>query len=770
MASCRRRLTVGGGRLLGTNTNTNWQDELYDPAPIQKYNLSLSGGNENATFGAGLEFFDQEGTMVGTSFDRYALRLNSDFKMFNGKVRIGETMLISRTFKEVYGGAGGRRPQEHAIKQAPTVPILDPSFLGGYGYPDTDEGQDASNPIADAMLVDNDQERYQIFGSLYGEWDIIPSLTYRLQLGLDFGYQNNFTYNPTYQGVRRLRTSSSINRSRNQVFNPILEQTLTYNKQFGEHNITVLGGFAVQETNFSSIGGSGTELPDNVVSLEAATVNRDVSESFAETALRSYFGRVTYNYANKYLLTSNIRYDLTSKLFRGNNPEGIFPSVSAGWRISEEGFMDNVSFISDLKIRAGWGTLGNQAPLSAYPTDVNLLTDYYYVIGGETIAGIGQNELANPDLRWETSEQLDIGLDMGLFENRLVVNFDYYRRNTVDLILRANVPNSAGLRAPFVNAGEIQNNGIELGITYRKSVGDFQFDMNANLTTINNEVLALSGGEDVILRDGSVTDDINQVSWTRVGEPIGTFYGFVSDGIFQSWDEVYNHAYINQATTGETGADGAPVYDSDAQDVETSVTNTAPGDIRWRDTDGNGIIDGDDQVPLGSPIPDFLYGFTFNGSYKGLDFQLFIQGSQGNEIYNAAKRWLVDRRQNFNQGVEALNATYYQPNYTASEPRIVRADPNRNVLRSSDRYVFDGSYARIKNLVVGYNLPASVLDRLNARRLRIYASAQNLATITNYFGLEPEVGTQGGDPRDNGIDRLLYPQPRTIVLGVQLGF
>ncbi|WKN29916.1 TonB-dependent receptor [Porifericola rhodea] len=759
----------GGGRLLNTDINTNWQDELYNPAPIQKYNVGLSGGNDNAVFSAGFEYFNQEGTMKGTSFDRLALRINSDFKI-GKRIKVGESFLLSKTYREVNGGSGGRQPQEHAIKQAPTVSIFDNSFLGGYAHPDTDEGQDARNPIADAALLTNDQDRYQIFGSVYGELEIFKSLTYKLQLGLDFSYQNSLNYNPEFEQVRRLTTFSSITRNRSESINPLVEQTLTYQKSFGEHNLTVLGGWSAQETNYSNISISGQKLPPNVISVEAATENVTVSESDDEVALRSIFGRVSYDYANKYLVTANIRRDESSKLFRGTDPTGIFPSVSAGWRISEEAFMESVPFISDLKVRAGIGEVGNQAPLGPYPTDANLLTNYYYVLGNTPTAGISQSELANRSITWETSRQLDIGVDMGLLDNRIFINFDYYKRNTVDLILRASVPPSVGLGAPFVNAGEVENRGVEMGITYRKSVGDFQFDVNANLTTINNEVIALAGDEDVVLRSGSVTDDINEVSWTQVGESIGTFYGYESEGIFRDWDEVYSHAYINQEVTGTTDANGVPIYDTDARDAETAVDRTAPGDLKWKDQNGDGIVNSEDQVALGSPIPDFLYGLSFNAGYKGFDFQVFLQGSQGGEIYNAAKRWLVDFRQNFNQGAEALNATYYQPEYTASEPRIVRADPNRNVLRSSDRYVYDGSYARIKNLVVGYNFSASVLERINANKLRVYVSAQNLATFTSYYGLEPEVGSRTGDPRSNGIDRLLYPQPRTIIAGIQLGF
>lgn len=757
-----------GGNNPRPGVDTDWQDELFNPASIQKYNLDISGGNESATFSVGMEYFNHNGTMEGTGFERYSLRANSDFKI-GEKIKIGESLLLSRTVKDLNTGQGGRRPQEHAIKQAPTVPVYDDTFLGGYGHPEADEGQDAQNPIAGANLFTNEQTRYRFWGSINGEWEIINGLVYKLQLGMDFGYQDNLTYNPRFEQVRRLLTPSAINKSRSQDFNPLMEQFLTYSNNFGRHSLSLMAGWSAQSFEYTSISAQGSELPEGVISVDAASTNRIPGDDVTKTALRSIFGRLTYSYNDKYLLTGNIRRDESSKLFRGNNPTGVFPSISAGWRLSEEPFVQNVGWISDLKVRAGWGQLGNQSPLSAYPVDVLLYSDYFYVLNNQVVQGITQEDLSNPDITWETTTQIDVGLDAGLFQGKLLVGFDYYKRNTDDLIWRQQVAPSVGLNGSFVNAGEIENKGIELALTYRKSEGDFQFDISGNITTINNEVKSLVD-EDLVIKVGNPTDDLTNVSWTQVGEPIGSFYGFVSEGIFRNWDEVYDHAYINQATTGDT-ENGVPVYDTGARDAVTATTNTAPGDIKWKDINGDGIVDNDDQVSLGSPIPDFTYGLTFNGRFKGFDAQLFFQGAAGYELYTAAYRWLYDFRQNFNQGVYANNAEPYSANYTASEPRISTSDPNKNILRSSDRYVSDGTYVRLKNLTIGYNFNKNVIDAINAQKLRIYFTAQNLMTISNYFGLEPDVGSlETGTARDAGIDRLIYPQPTTFMLGVQVGF
>lgn len=749
--------------------NTDWQRELFQAAaPIQNHSLGISGGTEAANFSLGFGYYDQQGILTGSHFARYSLRANSDYRI-GKKIKIGETLLLSRTMRSSAIHTGGRRAQEHAIKQSPFVPVFEPSFAGGFGHPEVNEGQDARNPVADQLLYDNDQERYRLWAAIYTEMELLKGLQYKLQLGLDFSYQDEFLYNPEFQSIRRLQERSKISRARMQNFNPLLEHFLTYSKEFGAHVFSLMGGFSAQSFTFSKVGGSGENIPPGVFSLNGASANINVSDEKQETALRSFFGRLTYDYRGKYLLTANIRRDESSKLFRGRK-NGLFPSASAAWRISEESFMENYPLFNDLKLRIGYGEVGNQTPLSAHPSDVALQTEFYYVIGNQTVQGINQNTLANANINWEISRQLDIGLDGNFWGKRLSFNLDYYRKNTLDLIWPQQVPPSVGLEPAFVNAGEIENEGIELNLTYHKFHGDLTFDANVNLTTINNRVVSLVNN-DLIIKTGNPTDDITGVSWTQVGQRIGTFYGYVSDGIFRTWEEVYEHAYINQATTGAIDEFGLPVYDVGRKDAETATAHTAPGDIRWRDVNGDGLVNADDQVPLGSPIPKFIYGFTLNAAYKRFDFQLFLHGSAGNKLFNVATRWLSDNRQNFNVGVQALQATAYRENYTASEPRLVRADPNKNILRSSDRYIFDGSYLRVKNLTVGYNFGDRILRTLKASRWRAYVTAQNLYTFTRYVGLEAEVGSfSSGTGLDAGIDRLLYPQPVSVIVGLQVEF
>jgi TonB-linked SusC/RagA family outer membrane protein len=753
-----------------SNDDTDWQRELFQStAPIQDYNLSISGGNDRSAVGFGFGYFDQKGNIINSEFNRWSMRLNSDFKI-GKRIKIGQSALLSKTYRKRLENQGGRRAQEHAIKQSPFVAVYDDSFEGGFGWPDTDEGQDARNPVADQFLFTRDEDRYRFFGSIYGEWEIVKGLTYRVNFGLEYQYQNNLIYNPQYEQVRRQIAFSAINRSKSEVFNPIFENFLTYANTFGDHDFSVMIGYSAQEFNFQSQTGTGQELPPNVISLNAATNNITATDAFGESTLTSLFGRLIYNYKDKYMLTANIRRDESSKLFRGNNPTGIFPSMSAGWRISEEGFMANMGVISDLKIRGGYGEIGNQDPLGNYPTDVNLNTNIFYVLGGDAVQGISQTTLANPNITWETSKTLNVGFDAGFFNNKFLIVFDWYKRNTVDLIWPQQVPPSVGLGAASVNSGEIENKGIELALTYRDIEGDFTWDISGNITTVQNEVLSLVNDDLEIFAPNPV-DDINSHQRTRVGGSIGEFYGFVSDGIFRDWNEVYDWAYINQANTGETDANGIPIVDPTQRDANTATTHTAPGDIKWVDTNGDGIVNADDRVDLGNPIPKLVYGLTFNAAWKGIDLQFFFSGQSGNSVFNVATRWLKDYRQNFNVGETARNATAYRDTYTASEPRLVIADPNQNILRSSDRYVEDASFARLRNLTIGYTFSRNIQNKMKATRFRIYFSAQNVFTITNYSGLEPEIGSfSTGTARDLGTDRLQYPQPQTYIFGLQLGF
>lgn len=736
--------------------NTDWQDALFRPAPLQNYNLDISGGGERSTYSIGLGYYDQKGTMVGSGFQRYSIRANTQFDATDN-IRFGGSLLLSKSDTDQNDQSGGRRSIEHAMKQAPTVPVYDDSFVGGYGWPTTADGQDASNPIANAYLIDNTLSRYSVVSSVYGEVTFLDHFTYKLQAGLDFRYDDSETYNDYYQTTRMLDAFSNLNRTRSQQINPLIEQTLTYDQAFGAHDVSMLLGFSAQSFNYDFVNASGQEMPRNVHSLGAATAQLGVDSGTQESSLRSLFGRVTYSYDNKYLFTGNIRRDESSKLFNANDPVGIFPSVSLGWRVSEEDFLANSDVISNLKVRAGWGQLGNQSVLSNYPTTVSLNTNYFYVLGDTEVQGIGQSQMANKDITWETSIQTDVGVELGLFDDMLSIDVDYYNRKTEDLLWTAQVPSSVGLNAPFINAGTVINKGLEAAVSYQKAIGDLNLNLSGNITTINNEVTSLGANDQVEIIEGNAADDITGVSITKVGQPIGQFYGYVSDGLFQSWDEVYNHASQNQDPDG-------------GRDAATASQHTAPGDIRFKDLNGDGVINADDKTILGNPIPDFTYGFTADLAYKNFDLNLFIQGNYGNEILNAANKWLQDFRQNFNQGAAYLDA--WTPENTDTDVhRVAYLDPNSNMSRLSDLYVEDGSYLRIKTLTIGYTFNNELVSQAGANRFRIYATARNLATLTGYSGLEPEIGSlSSGTARDAGIDRFVYPQAKQFLIGVQLGF
>ncbi|MDR8393578.1 TonB-dependent receptor [Aliifodinibius sp. S!AR15-10] len=738
--------------------NTDWQDALFRPAPLQNYNLDLSGGGENSTYSIGLGYYDEQGTMVGSEFQRYSLRANTQFDA-SDNITFGGSVLLSKSDIAQNDAAGGRRSIEHAMKQAPTVPVYDDSFVGGFGWPVTADGQDASNPIATAHLIDNTVERYSVVSSIYGEISFLDHFTYKLQAGLDFQYNDSGTYNDYYQQTRRLDAFSSLNRTRSQNLNPLIEQTLTYDQTFGVHDVSVLAGFSAQSFDYDFVNANGQEMPRNVRSLGAASSQLGVDSGIQESSLRSLFGRVTYSYDNKYLFTGNIRRDESSKLFNATDPVGIFPSVSVGWRVSEEEFLANSDVISNLKLRAGWGQLGNQSVLSNYPTTVSLNTNYFYVLGDTEVQGIGQSQMANRDITWETSIQTDVGVEVGLFNDILSVDLDYYNRTTEDLLWPAQVPESVGLSAPFINAGTVVNQGIEAAVTYQQTFGDLNVNLSGNITTINNEVTSLGANDDleIIPPEADVADDVQDVSLTRVGTPIGQFYGYESNGLFQNWDEVYNHATQNQDPDG-------------GRNAATASEHTAPGDIRFVDQNGDGAITPEDKTIIGNPIPDFTYGFTASLGYKNFDFNLFLQGNYGNEILNGATKWLQDFRQNFNQGAAYLDA--WTPENTDTDiHRVAALDPNSNMSRISDLYVEDGSFLRVKTLTVGYTFPTDLVSQAGANRFRVYATARNLLTLTGYSGLEPEIGSLStGTARDAGIDRFVYPQAKQFLVGVQLGF
>ena len=724
---------------------TDWQDEMFRTAPINNVNLSVSGGNENARFSVSSNYMKQEGILRQTDFERLSLRVNTDFKA--GRFKFGESLAFSRTVGNDFTASFFS-----IIHYPVNRPVFDPDNIGGATGPNPSlysgnriiDEQDANNPVGEAELFEDRTTRFRVIGNIYGEYSITPDLTYRLSLGGDFIYGNRYQFTPIYKfGDRRQQPFSTINERNAFSVSPLIENTLNYNKTFGLHNLGFLVGYTRQTyiQRSASAGGRNT-VNSTIRVLNGVNDVPVVNGNQQEFALVSYLGRLTYSYDDRYLLTANVRRDGSSRFSPGNK-FGVFPSASVGWRISEEGFMQNGSLFSDLKLRASWGQTGFQE-FGNYDFQPVLANTLNYVFNGQQVTGIAQRNLASNDLRWETSTQTDIGLDVGLFENRLLINMDYYTKETNDILVPIPPSPSTGVNnSPTLNAGSVRNRGFEFAATYRKSTGDFQYSLSGNFATLDNEVLSLGGGQPII------SGNVNVTRVTRIieGFPIGHFFGYVTDGIFQNQAEVDAHA---------------------------EQPNAAPGDIRFKDLNDDGIINVDDKDYIGDPIPNLTYGLALKASYKGFDLDMFLQGVSGIELYYGYRYFAEGMLRPFN--FEQRTLGYWDGEGSSTTiPRAVGGDPANNT-RESDRFIGDGSFLRMRNLTLGYTVPSNTLDNIGGfiSNARIYLAGQNLFTITNYEGYDPEIGSQSQNPdqasRGRGIDGGQFPQARTYMLGIQVTF
>ncbi|MBK8427820.1 MAG: SusC/RagA family TonB-linked outer membrane protein [Lewinellaceae bacterium] len=522
-----------------------------------------------------------------------------------------------------------------------------------------------------------------------------------------------------------------------------LENVLTWDHNFGEsHHLTLTGGTTALENGFEYSGGANTNLPSNDPddAYISNTIDPIASQSAYggadESSLLSVFGRANYEFNQKYLFSAALRADGSSR-FGPNNRYGYFPSVSAGWIISEEAFWGSKA-LEFLKIRASWGQNGNDR-IGNYGFTSVVLSGQNYTFGPGQIITNGSVPLtvANPDLRWETITQTDLGFDATFFNGRLSWTSDFYLKNTSGMLYAAPIPLTVGANPPVRNIASVKNTGWETDVQYRNRSGAFKYSVGGNFSAVKNEVTGLGeGGEPVFA--GRVQSANASVTKTEVGQPIGAYFGYVTDGIFQTRQEVADHAFQNE--------------------------NTAPGDIRFKDLNGDGVVNTDDQTYIGNPIPDFTYGFNADVEWKGFDLGIFLQGAQGNDLYNATVRYDFTY---VNRPVSVLNR-WTGPGTSNSEPRVNLSDPNQNA-RVSDRFVENGSYLRLKNVQLGYSLPKSLLQRIGFEKFRVYVSGQNMFTFTRYTGMDPEIGSYGG-ALAAGIDRGFYPQARVLLGGINALF
>jgi TonB-linked SusC/RagA family outer membrane protein len=732
--------------------DVDWQDQVFRTSNVQSHNLGVTGGNATANYFVGAGYMNQKGIELGQGFQRYSLKANTDIKIGN-KIKIGESMLLSSTERKIQS-EDAIFAAATAAQNQPFFQVYNPDGPEGYNPENADTRGEQGNSQNYVMRTDPDFNytkvlSRKVLANVYGEFEIIKGLKYRISEGIDYNVGDGSYYTGPI-GYNGSPTPSLLVQERPIESTTNFNQTLTYIKNFGKHNLTALIGH--EETNFRydkvRLQGSDLFSPD----IKFASTGTQVAgaNEADHWALRGYLGRLNYSFDDKYLFTFNIRQDYSSRFSKDNRSQA-FPSFSAGWRISQESFFPKGNFVDDVKIRASWGQSGNQFTGTNFAYLSTLQPTIFYVVGTGTqtvVRGPAPINFANPDIRWETGTQFDIGADLSFLEGKINATFDYYNKTTNDILLGQPLPYTSGFFLPTdANIGKMVNRGIELSVNYTNAVGKLRYNIGGNITTVHNEVLDLGNIPQIISGVGGA-----QTHRTIVGAPIGSFYGYKTDGIFQNQAEI------------------------DAAVPDNISGGREPGDIRFVDVNKDGKIDAEDRTNLGSPIPKFYYGINGGVNFLNFDFSLLLQGVSGQKVYNQARASLEDLRgaQNF------LTSTldYWHGEGTSnSMPRLTQTDDNQNN-RYSDRWIENASFMRIRNMSIGYSIPQSVLSKSTnglISKFRIYVATQNLFTFTKYKGFDPEVTRgqsfqKGETPLSNGQDGGSSPQPRIIQFGWQVTF
>lgn len=713
---------------------TDWLNALFSSAPMQNYSVSYSGGNEKSTYYVSGGVMDQKGIVLNTNYRRYTLQANTNSKVFDW-LSFGNNLTFSHDQK-----GSGAYDIRNAMAALPVQPIYNPD--GSYAGP---VGQsawygDIANPIGKATINTNRTNGYNLLGNIFGEITVMKGLTFKSTGGVQASFWDDRSWSPKYDFQPIPQPNSSLFHQYNKNITWLWDNFFTYNKEYSSHRLNFVAGSSAQSNRYNFMNGSIQQFAsDATQQLSNGTAQPTVGGSASEWALLSFLARANYSYADKYLFTATVRRDGSSR-FGANNRWGTFPSGSFAYRLSNEDFFkENFKAISNLKLRLGYGITGNQN-IGNY-SFASVLQTVQYNFNGQPVTAIVPLAIPNPTVRWEEVEQFNAGLDMGLFNNRINLTADAYLKNTNDMLVPMAVPISTGysdIVVPSINAGKVQNRGVEFTIDSRNTTGAFEWNTNLNMTFNRNEVISLNS--DVPMYTGGI--GLNQnLAIHKPGYPVNSFYGFVGNGIFQTQTDV--DAYAVQVP----GAD--------------PFNRTSAGDMRFKDVNSDGKIDDSDRTFLGNPNPTMYFGMNNNFSFKGLDLSVFFQGVSGNDIYNANRISLEGMAVAQNQTTAVLKR-WNGEGTSNTMPRAVFNDPNKNT-RVSNRFIEDGSYVRLKNVTLGYTLPKSLSQKAKLTTARIYLSGQNLLTITNYSGFDPEVGV-------NGIDLSVYPVTRTLSAGINLTF
>ena len=748
--------------LLGTGTD--WQEEAFQNAPIQTHSLSVTGANDKTSYAIMGGYFKQEGIIIGSGFERFNIRTNLESQVKDW-VKIGTNIAFSNTDEVITLSDGGDGVIAQALQTPPTIPVR--QIDGSFGGPPVGQGGSAqvgANPVALALVRNNTLERQTITTNFYADANIIEGLDFRTELGFNQNTSLSKAFIPTYEWGTFKNDLSQLKHQNTRGFGWQFRNYFTYNRTIDVHSFTAMVGQEAIKNTYEGSEFFKMNFATNTVQTpnQGDNSNIPISGWMGANALNSYYGRLNYNYADRYLLTATMRGDGSSR-FGPNNRWGYFPSASVAWRVANESFMPESRVLTDLKFRASWGMTGNQE-----------IPNYAF---GSSLRGINSafgmsymnSRIANPDVMWESTETFNIGMNVSLWNNRVTLEADAYQRFSDGMLLQVPLPNymaggGGGIGAPWANVGGMENKGLELGLNTINVDGEkFNWSTNVNLTMNRNLITQL---DRTYFQGLYWYAGFDQVTRTMVGQPVGTFYGYQADGIFTSEEEIL-------AAPVQVAQEGTEVNYFHERD------GVYLGDVKFKDVNKDGVIDANDQTIIGDPNPRFTFGLNNSISYGGFDLSVFLQGVYGVDVFNYQRVRNEGMMSLFdNQSITVMDRARiaqdeagndYLINPEANMPRFAQLNVNANN-RMSDRWIEDGSYLRVQNVTLSYTLPRSLTRRAKVERLRVYANATNLYTFTNYTGYDPEIGAFEQNARMQNIDMGRFPAPRIITFGVNLDF
>jgi TonB-linked SusC/RagA family outer membrane protein len=727
--------------------NTDWQDLIFHTAPVTDFQLSASGSSKSMQYYISGGYFKQGGIIDKSNFERITLKINNIYNL-TPHVKLGNNLTIAPYNQQI---APNVTYQAYRAR-----PVLEPYYADGSFAVVYNVG----NPLADLEYSNNFIKGVRGVGNIFAEFNILKSFTFKTSYGIDAGYNKaeSFTpaytiYNPDGTISQQQNLLSRLNKNNNDNFTWLWENTLNYKTEVGKHNIDAIAGYTMQNTTSSGLSLSGANLirdaenfwyiqptyiydpANNVNTISSINESVDLGNYYS---MISWLFRINYVYSKKYIVTATIRSDGSSK-FSSSNRYATFPSFALGWNANQEQFLKEIKWLNKLKVRASWGKLGNDK-IPYYDRFARIINNLNAIFGtgNEPNSGASFGISGNPDLKWEVTTQTDAGLEFAVLDSRLSAELDFFNKQTDDILVLLSTPghvgNGVGAQVRY-NAGSVVNRGFEFNLTWRDQVGKVKYNVGFLGTTLHNEVLEIGGnsGVDSVLIGGSLGNGYT-VTRTEVGLPIGAFYGYKTDGVFQTQDELNAYPHDGQAGVG---------------------------DLRFVDVNGDGKIDGKDRTYIGSPIPDFIFGFNAGIEFKGFDFSINIQGQTGNKIFNAKE---VVRPDPYNFEKHVLDR-WTGPGTSNTEPKPSFGGYNYT---PSDHFIQDGSFWRIRNIMLGYSLPASWLSKIHLQNVRIYAKADNLYTSTKFTGYTPEIGSS--DVLSSGIDFGVYPITAIYSFGINLNF